>query len=1344
MSQRVRSAWFLIVAMFGFAGLVFADSGTPVKHIGPGSKIAKPLALSDQDAAIPSGNDTPLASAAIDPPANDTCAGAQALTLGILSKGTTIGANNDYQSPATTACFPGIGQILTHATGRDVVYSFTAPGDGNYTFRSAQQHPNNDPIANQDTVLYLTDCANEGEVTCFAGANHSGFNASVIQTQGQSNNRSDLIPCYPMTSGETVYLVFDDGIVGRCADDNHRCYTDANCNDGVTCVPDINPGSAIGVEVKLCNPEVEPNDSTATATPYVCDMVGTSHVAPTASCQLGTRAGAACTLSGFINQILPDSDMRCSGSGARCIVDTVTGLGNCAGPGELCQQQAGLDCDPRCDIGPNAGKTCATQAFCNPVSDQGATCAGTCQRDQTCINDATGADTGVSCYPVCVGGLNPGRYCSGLSGCPGGGVCTGTVAGVNCQAGETCSVVYNEGDVDFYSLGTPEAGSKVFASIDASNSNDYDYRMRVTTATNTLQFDDDDVTSWYGTNSSTIAGAVTDGTETFVRVSRTQPRQTANYELYAHVRPPIAAAQLEDESGPTGNDIYYGWPGDVINANPVTAGGYVIGTMAFQGDSDCFKFLVNEGDLMDWFGDANPDRVAGAVSIVDIPQPIIYDAEPAGISNYIFGANPRKNTAPDVQGAGLNALSPAVTSSWFQWRASYTGMLEVCYYGASAPLSQGTPSHPNNWAGSLTVNCGPVQSAGPGTTTADVSVTKTGPAGPVEDGSFVDYTITVVNNSAEIAQEVTLLDFLDLNLTFVSLNIDDTLGGNNTACFSLPDQGDSSTNESFPIYCINTSMAPGSTTTYTLTVQVNNCIGDGVTIINDAFIFSSSTDENPDNDFSEWSFDTAAQANNGCTAIVCDGSTCFADACLENDHCVAGVCQSDAVICNDDSVCTDDSCNSSVGCVFDSSNAGDLCDDFNPCTDNACDPVAFCVFPPAAAGGSCDDGLVCTVSDQCDGSGNCAGSSVCDDGNACTDDFADELNACACSYAPVAGGTACSDNDACTEDGTCDGAGTCVSGGAVTCDDGDACTIDTCDSASGCVYTPLVCTALDQCHVAGSCDSGTGLCDNPTAPDGTLCDDGNAGTGGDTCQAGICVGVATCDTQPQPKSSGYFKKLCKKGIPRPNHGDMLTDADAECVGQLTTTFAGITTATQICEIFDHEPNGGPDWEDGEHGNQCTKADYELMGLALNICRQNICPDQEVDSACGSDHDSHNRWQTTVSASLATTDALLSDPARNKFTCKDARCLAKEINNGKGVHQVSLTLAMEAGNHIRLSWENPVMDDGSGAGVGYSIWRRALNADAVFVKILETTAMTYVDLNSGTDNWEYEVTFTVEP
>ncbi len=87
------------------------------------------------------------------------------------------------------------------------------------------------------------------------------------------------------------------------------------------------------------------------------------------------------------------------------------------------------------------------------------------------------------------------------------------------------------------------------------------------------------------------------------------------------------------------------------------------------------------------------------------------------------------------------------------------------------------------------------------------------------------------------------------------------------------------------------------------------------------------------------------------------------------------------------------------------------------------------------------------------------------------------------------------------------------SGGPVDCDDANACTTDShapgdpAADTRGCVHVPLTCPpAVDQCHDAGVCDPATGLCASPAKPDGTTCDDTNACTRTDTCQAGSCTG----------------------------------------------------------------------------------------------------------------------------------------------------------------------------------------------------------------------------------------------
>jgi hypothetical protein len=66
----------------------------------------------------------------------------------------------------------------------------------------------------------------------------------------------------------------------------------------------------------------------------------------------------------------------------------------------------------------------------------------------------------------------------------------------------------------------------------------------------------------------------------------------------------------------------------------------------------------------------------------------------------------------------------------------------------------------------------------------------------------------------------------------------------------------------------------------------------------------------------------------------------------------------------------------------------------------------------------------------------------------------------------------------------------------------------------------VTCTALDQCHVIGTCDHTTGVCSNPNKVDGSACDDGNACTTGDVCTTGACAGTAVVCQAGTCNSSG--------------------------------------------------------------------------------------------------------------------------------------------------------------------------------------------------------------------------------
>src|SRR5947208_15885333 len=177
----------------------------------------------------------------------------------------------------------------------------------------------------------------------------------------------------------------------------------------------------------------------------------------------------------------------------------------------------------------------------------------------------------------------------------------------------------------------------------------------------------------------------------------------------------------------------------------------------------------------------------------------------------------------------------------------------------------------------------------------------------------------------------------------------------------------------------------------------------------------------------------------------------------------------------------------------------------------------FNVQPYCTTAADCNDRNACTA-DSCSagvcsytpiaGCRLCTTAADCNDGNACT---TDSCNAGVCQHTPIG----CTALDQCHVAGTCDPAtGSCsipTATDGTACNDGNACTqTDTCQSGS-CAGNPVTCTALDQCHPAGTCDPATGSCSIPTATDGTACNDGNACTQTDTCQSGSCAGnPVTC------------------------------------------------------------------------------------------------------------------------------------------------------------------------------------------------------------------------------------------
>lgn len=310
----------------------------------------------------------------------------------------------------------------------------------------------------------------------------------------------------------------------------------------------------------------------------------------------------------------------------------------------------------------------------------------------------------------------------------------------------------------------------------------------------------------------------------------------------------------------------------------------------------------------------------------------------------------------------------------------------------------------------------------------------------------------------------------------------------------------------------------------------------------------------------------ACDDGNSMSGDGCDASCKkeFGQTCSNNAQCGSGFCDSSGNMCacDDDAdcpmgqncnlvsnpnVCVIPSCGNSLidpgetcddgnqtngdgcdvncqptGCGNGIVTSGEGCDDGNTNNGDGCDAGCLfelgrgCLLAATCSSGFCVDGVCCEVA-------SCFAMDQCHDAGTC------QTGTGLCSNPGKTDGSSCNDSDACTQSDTCQ-AGTCMGANPVTClaldqchevgacnpatgmcsdpkkmdgsscNDGDACTpSDTCQSGTCTGENPVGCSAIDECHVAGTCNSMTGLCSMPPKADGTPC------TNNGTCQIGVCI-----------------------------------------------------------------------------------------------------------------------------------------------------------------------------------------------------------------------------------------------
>jgi hypothetical protein len=383
--------------------------------------------------------------------------------------------------------------------------------------------------------------------------------------------------------------------------------------------------------------------------------------------------------------------------------------------------------------------------------------------------------------------------------------------------------------------------------------------------------------------------------------------------------------------------------------------------------------------------------------------------------------------------------------------------------------------------------------------------------------------------------------------------------------------------------------------------------------------------------------------------VKADGTLCGAESDCAHDICVQGDClrdqaKPDGTPCDDGDACTQsDTCQAGL-CV-----GADpvICQALDACHDvGICDPLTGqCTQPAKPNGTPCSDDNACTDTDTCQ-EGVCTPGIevVCASPGPCQQAGICNPNTGQCEYDDLLDGSPCDDGNPCTLNDTCQG-GLCVSGtphvcqpmgqcyeegvcnpvsaqceyalkaDGTPCDDGNLCTrIDTCQQGQCIGGDPVICTASDECHEAGICNPGTGICSDPALPDGTPCDDGDACTQTDTCQAGVCTGAdsVVCVALDACHEAGVCDPVTGQctNPPKPNGSpcsddSACTDTDTCQDGVCLPGTEVVCTAPGPCqeEGICNPATGQCEYADKSDGTPCDAGD---LCSTDDFCQAGVC------------------------------------------------------------------------------------------------------------------------------------------
>ena len=243
----------------------------------------------------------------------------------------------------------------------------------------------------------------------------------------------------------------------------------------------------------------------------------------------------------------------------------------------------------------------------------------------------------------------------------------GTTATANALQCNLEAAIGAAGDIDFYSLGTPAAGSRVFAMADGAAGSSTDQDMRITTATDTLQYDDDNNDVAFGSLSPNCVGTPLTGVASFIRMSHFGATSTQEpHRIFSVIQPP--GAGLGGSSATAEVE-----PNDTTATANSAANNFFSGSAASTVDTDLFAFTATAGEVIFLGLDGDPLRDNTprnfALALLDSAGTVILTMnDSASTSSTTSGAGSLTATTPNSPGEAL--VFRAITSGSYYARVT--------------------------------------------------------------------------------------------------------------------------------------------------------------------------------------------------------------------------------------------------------------------------------------------------------------------------------------------------------------------------------------------------------------------------------------------------------------------------------------------------------------------------------------------------------------------------------------------------------------------------------------------------------------------------------------------------